>query len=393
MRSEIIIPIAFLCILTFSTITRLYYYFYLREFREQSLEGYLFSHPYIKNGYQNFQIKNINIKTGILPKYRLGDYLVVTPKNNNFTNSVYYPKITVQESRNISILNWISIYREKLILNVKRNLSQPYSGLVLGMTIGYKDDFPDDFLDLLKRTGTIHIIVVSGYNVALVVTFISTVFAFVGRKLNLFLAIISVLIFVCLAGFDPPVFRASIMGLIALIGIYSGNSRMSLYILYITLLVMLLVNPAYLIDIGFQLSGIATGAVILASVVTSEDTFISAIFVNTFVNLTIYPVISYYFGTISFISLISNIMILWMVPLVTFSGFLFFVFPTLFVKVFLVSLIDFYVFVMSVLGSRYLSFASITYKFSITYMLIYYLVLMFIYVFILKWKRYLNDSS
>ncbi len=391
MRSEIFIPVIFLLVLTFSTVARLYYYFYIRDIRGKGIEGYVFSHPYIKNGYQNFQIKSINIKTGIFPKYRLGDYLVVVPKNNDFTNSVYYPKITVQESRNISVLNWISVYREKLILKVKRNLSQPYSGLVLGMTIGYKDDFPDDFLDLLKRTGTIHIIVVSGYNVALVVTFTSSVFAFVGRKLNLFLAIISVLLFVCFAGFDPPVVRASIMGLIALIGIYSGNSRMSLYILYITLLVMLLVNPAYLIDIGFQLSAIATGAVILASMITSKDTFISAIFVNTFVNLTIYPVISYYFGTISFISLISNLMILWMVPLVTFSGFLFFVFPTLFVKVYLISLLDFYIFVTKVLGS--LEFASITYKFSITYMLIYYLVLLFIYLFIFKWKRYLNDSS
>lgn len=391
MRSEIFIPVIFLLFLTFSTVARLYCYFYIRDIRGKGIEGYVFSHPYIKNGYQNFQINGISIKTNIFPKYRLGDYLVVVPWKNGNPNSMYYPKITVQESRNISILNWISIYREKLVLNVKRNLPQPYSGLVLGMTIGYKDDFPDDFLDLLKRTGTIHIIVVSGYNVALVVTFISSVFAFVGRRLNLFLAIISVLIFVCLAGFDPPVVRASIMGLIALIGIYSGNSRMSLYILYITLLVMLLVNPTYLIDIGFQLSGIATGAVILASVVTSEDTFISAIFVNTFVNLTIYPVISYYFGTISFISLISNIMILWMVPFVTFSGFLFFVFPTLFVKVFLVSLIDFYIFITNALGS--LAFASITYKFSITYMLIYYLILLFVYVFILKWKRYLNDSS
>jgi len=393
MRSEIVAPIVFLMILTLSTVLRLYFYYQNSKqyFQYEHIEGYILSHPFNKDGFQNFQVKSINIKTGVFPKYRLGDYVVIIAKNNGSTNSVYYPKIEVQENRNLLILNKISIYRENLIFKAKRNLPEPYAGLILGMTMGYRDDFPHDFLDLLKRTGTIHIIVVSGYNVAIVILFISFVFTFFGRKINLLFVIISVLAFACLAGLDPPVVRASIMGLIAVIGTFSGNSRMSLYVLYITLLIMLLINPSYLFDIGFQLSGVATGTVILASMITTEVTFSSVVFVSSFVNLALIPPISYYFGTISLISLVSNLMILWIVPFVTFGGFVFFVFPIFVIKVFLVFLIDFYIVITKALGS--LEFASIDYRFSVAYIFTYYLVLFFIYLFIFKWKRYLNESN
>lgn len=391
MRSEILVPVLFLFFLTVSTVNRVYlYYSTLNIVQSGHIEGLILSHPYEKDGYQNFKLKNINVKVGPFPKYKLGDYVDVLSVKPIDKTVLYRPKVKLISEKNVHVLNVISDYRFRLISIVKRNISEPYSGLILGMTIGYKDDFPSDFLDLLKRTGTIHIIVVSGYNVSIVISSISTIFAMFGRRWNLFLCTVFVLLFAGLAGFDPPVVRASIMGIIAVIGSFYGNYRFPLYILYVTLAFMVLINPAYLSDVGFQLSAVATATVIVGSmVVKGLGTFISTVFITTFVNLAIYPIISYYFGTISLISILSNLLIMWVIPFITFGGFFFFLFPVFLLKLCLIIFIDFYLIWIRFLGN--LEFGYIQYKFSIADMFIYYFVLLFGYLLIFKWRSYLNE--
>jgi len=392
MRSEILVPILFLLFLTVSTVSRVYlYYSTLNVIQAGHIEGLILSHPFEKDGYQNFQIKNINIKVDPFPKYKLGDYVDVIVAKPSNERVLYRPKIELVNVKKVRVLNVISDYRFRLISIVKRNIPEPYSGLILGMTIGYKDDFPSDFLDLLKRTGTIHIIVVSGYNVSIVISGISIIFSMFFNRLNLLLSIIFVLIFAGLAGFDPPVVRASIMGIIAVIGSSYGNHRFSLYILYVTLASMVLVNPSYLTDIGFQLSAVATATVIVSSMfISGAKAFISTVFITTFVNLAIFPIISYYFGTISLISILSNLLVIWIIPFITFGGFFFFLFPVFLLKICLIIFIDFYLICIRLFGS--LEFGYVQYKFSIADMFIYYFVLLFGYLMIFKWKSYLNEK-
>lgn len=386
MRSEIFAPVLLLLSLTTLSVLRCYFYYSRFENSIKSVEGHVLSHPFEKNGYQYLEISGFNVRTFIFPKYELGDYLVINGRNHTNKKVFYNPDIKLVEAKSISIFKVFSDIRLSLVSKVKRSLPQPYSGLILGMTIGYKDDFPDDFLDLLKKTGTIHVIVVSGYNISIVASSMSVLFGAFGRRSSLFLTLISVLLFAAIAGFDPSVVRATFMGLIALIGSYYGKARFSLYILYITLMFMLLIKPAYLLDISFQLSAVATLSVILCSILNDgKESLFTSIFMTAFVSFSIFPIISYYFGTVSLLSILSNIFVSWAIPFITIGGFFFFILPVSLLKIALILFIDFYLVVSRFVGS--FDFGFINYKFSISILVTYYCVLLLSYLIIYRWRK------
>lgn len=391
MRSEILIPILFLSFLTISIVIRVYlYYSSISDQKIITVEGVILSHPYIKNGYQNLQISGVNVKTYPFPQYRLGDYVFITPKQVGYSKVLYFPDIEIIDRKNVSLLNSLSVFRSTLISRVKRNMSEPYSGLLLGMTIGYKDDFPEDFLYLLKKTGTIHIIVVSGYNISIVMSSISIIFGFLGKRLHLLFSIIFALLFAGIAGFDPSVVRATIMGLVTVIGAYYGSQRFPLYVLYSTLVLMIIVNPAYLFDISFQLSAVATFGVVVCSILENEkESIFSFMFMTIFVSLFIFPIISYYFETVSIISILSNLLVAWVIPFITIGGFLFLMFPVLLLKIVLIFFIDLYLVLIKFFGNFTIGY--INYKFSIAGIFLYYFILLVIYLIIYKWVRYFNE--
>jgi ComEC/Rec2-related protein len=217
-------------------------------------------------------------------------------------------------------------WREKLALNYRRLLPEPESSLVAGIVLGEKSRLPEEFYKALVSTGTIHVVVASGYNVMVVGGMILLgLLYFLKRKWATVGALAGMIVYGFMAGADPPVVRAVIMGSVIFVGQAIGRSSKVLWSLGLACWGMLMVEPLLVESISFQLSVMASvGLFWLEPKIRLwlEEREIENWILKTELLPTLAaqvmtgPVILYHFGRISWISPVVNVLILPFVPVI-----------------------------------------------------------------------------
>ncbi|MBU1256842.1 ComEC/Rec2 family competence protein [Patescibacteria group bacterium] len=216
--------------------------------------------------------------------------------------------------------------REKLALNYQRLLPEPESSLVAGIVLGEKSRLPEKFYNALINTGTIHIVVASGYNVMVVGSMIlGSLLYITSRRWATVGAVVGMLLYGLMAGADPPVVRAVIMGGVIFVGQAIGRSNKALWSLALAGWVMLMVEPLLIESVSFQLSVMASvGLFWLEPKLRRwfdekeiENWILKTELLPTLAAqaMTI-PVIWYHFGRISWISPLVNVLVLPLVPII-----------------------------------------------------------------------------
>lgn len=148
------------------------------------------------------------------------------------------------------------------ILN--QSLPEPHAGLLAGLLFGTKTTLSSEFYDALIRSGTLHIIALSGMNIGIVGSMIGkSLRLIVSRRIASLLTIGGILFFVWFVGPSPSIVRAAIMGSISLFAVVSGRQYWPLLSWILAVSVMILLNIQWLFDISFQLSALATLGIIL----------------------------------------------------------------------------------------------------------------------------------
>ena len=185
---------------------------------------------------------------------------------------------------------------------------------------------PKDFYQALRITGTLHIIALSGTNITIIINVLGSIFIVFGRRLALVLTIFFIVLFVFFVGPSASVVRASLMGVISLIGIFFGRQTYSLLIFFVSAVLMLVFWPAWLFDIGFQLSCLATLGIILFTghgglsgrglVRTLRADLKTTLAAQVFT----LPILFFNFHQISFISPVTNLLVGWVVQPITILG-------------------------------------------------------------------------
>ncbi len=183
--------------------------------------------------------------------------------------------VRIGEQRGFPPLRWIERLRlqtERLIdviyteTEVETPLLEPslHAKLLKGILLGKRSDVPTETLDLFRNSGTFHVLAVSGLHVGLVAMFCYFGFALFRfpQKILCLLTIIAVLIYACLIGFRPSVFRASLMAILFLLATLIDRDADLFNLLAFAALVLLLLNPLQLWDVGFQLSFIAVTSIV-----------------------------------------------------------------------------------------------------------------------------------
>lgn len=200
-------------------------------------------------------------------------------------------------------------------------------GLLLGLNQGLGDKLEEDF----RRSGIIHIVVLSGYNIMLVVTFVMFLLSFFLRqKSRMIFGLMAIVSFALIVGLSATVVRASIMAALLLIAQTFGRSYDVLRSLLVAGLIMLIINPYLLLfDIGFQLSFMATLGLILAlpwletgkqpEVLTSVRGYVVATIAT---QIAVLPLLIYHIGQVSVVSVLVNVLVLPMVPVAMLGAFL-----------------------------------------------------------------------
>ena len=149
---------------------------------------------------------------------------------------------------------------------VEAPISEPalHAQLLKGILLGKRSDVPTETLDIFRNSGTFHVLAVSGLHVGLVAMFCYFGFSLfrVPQKILCLLTIIAVLTYACLIGFRPSVFRASLMAILFLFATFIDRDADLFNLLAFAALVLLLLNPLQLWDVGFQLSFVAVASIV-----------------------------------------------------------------------------------------------------------------------------------
>lgn len=226
---------------------------------------------------------------------------------------------------------WLGNLRERWVEKLQKNLPEPMASLAAGILLGVKGQMSNDFYQALVKTGTLHIVAASGYNVSVVAEVIMrSVGTFMAREVAVGIAMVGIGMYVVLSGGSASVVRAGIMASLTMTAYYFGRPSEAKWLLMATVMLMLLYNPLYILDIGFQLSVMATAGLLYLEPRIREwinpkiggagkivQVYLAEYLYPTLA-ATIYtlPVILWHFGRVSWISPLTNILVLPSVPLV-----------------------------------------------------------------------------
>lgn len=304
--------------------------------------------PLVKEFYQEALLKpqNSNIlvltKLDKYEKLNPGDLVTIISNLKIPKESTFFDRISYLKSKKIfleseypqiikinqisSIDSYINSSRDLISKNLTSNLSEPETTLAKGLIVGDDNNFADDFKENLKNSGLSHITSVSGYNVAIIFAGILYLNRFINRKLLLILATTLIFFFWQLVGtYNLPTERATIMLSLATVGLLLGRRLNIFYLVLLSTLLMLLEYPYYLQNISFQLSlGAVLGILILAPRIIKilenknfKNIITEIIAVTLAVLIFTIPISYLTFNQTSSIAILSNILVLPLIPVLT----------------------------------------------------------------------------
>jgi len=286
------------------------------------ISGRLMTEPIRFSDTQYFRFAGLKVYLPLYPSVSYGDHLVIEGKmGEKYLEDV----VLVSHEETTSP---IFVTRNKLIHFYQSSLPEPHAALVSGITLGAKSSMPESFWNNLKSTGTAHVVVASGMNVAMTASFVmSLLLIIISRKKAVIITIVSIWIYTLMSGFDAPIVRAAIMGSIAFSAQGLGRLSESLRLLFISAIIMLFANPRWGTDLGFILSFLATLSLILfESKIRNRIQFIPGVFreglsTSLAAQIGVAPVIFYVFGQFNLFSPAINALILWTIaPIMVISS-------------------------------------------------------------------------
>lgn len=213
--------------------------------------------------------------------------------------------------------------RYRLERVVESAIPEPEASLLIGIMFGSKRIFLAYFNSSLSSSGVSHIIAASGYNVALVAQFVDTLTRRGSGKGVIFLKILLIWGFSVFSGLSLSLVRASTMSTLGLVALLFGrdSNRGATLILCVTFLIVL--NPFVIHDVGFLFSfACVTGLLFFPKCLGGiKSKFVKESVLPTLTSILFtLPISVIFFGKVSLISLLSNIVLLPIVESTIFWG-------------------------------------------------------------------------
>lgn len=292
------------------------------------------------------EINNVLVRVPAYPEYKYGDEVsvigkITIPKNfqpedntrafdyqsyltkDDIFYQMYFPKVSVLEHNKGNIIREkLFTFKSWLIKNISQNIPEPEASLASGITLGAKQSLGEELIMKFRETGVAHIVVLSGYNIAVVAGIISRLIMFMPFTIRLIMSAFGIVLFAVMVGGGATVVRATAMALVVIIARVLGREGDALRVLVLVGGLMVFVNPMILLhDVSFQLSFSATLAIVVfVPVIEKYFSFVSnrvlrEIVVTTFATqIFVLPLIMYHMGSVSLVGFIANIFILPVVP-------------------------------------------------------------------------------
>ncbi|MGB7084223.1 MAG: ComEC/Rec2 family competence protein [Phormidesmis sp.] len=156
-------------------------------------------------------------------------------------------------------------WRARIVSAQGRWLGEPAGNLLSAMTLGRKAvDLPFDVKDAFIQAGLAHTLAASGFHVSLILGLVLGALKSRRPRVQALVGVLALAIYTGLTGLQPSVVRAAVMGMGVLIGLFMQRQVKPLGCLLVAVNLILLCNPQWIWDVGFQLSAMATLGLIVS---------------------------------------------------------------------------------------------------------------------------------
>ncbi|MBI4593461.1 MAG: DNA internalization-related competence protein ComEC/Rec2, partial [Candidatus Rokubacteria bacterium] len=217
---------------------------------------------------------------------------------------------------------WYARARRAALGVIERALPSASAALLEGLLLGERRGLPLEIDEAFRRAGVYHVLAVSGFNVALVagpVFGLSTLAGF-GRRPSALAAMVAIVGFALVAGPEPSVLRAVVMGVVMLGALLLDRNASVVNGLALAAMILLAAHPGDLADPGFQLSFAATGGIVLAPL--PRGWLLGALGVSVAAQLAVLPIALVHFNQLSTIGVVANLGVVPLAGVATIVGFL-----------------------------------------------------------------------
>ena len=203
-------------------------------------------------------------------------------------------------------------------------LSGDQYAVVAAMALGDKSALTHELKDTYSKTGASHILALSGLHLGIIYALLSMLV--VGRRWQLMTQvaiILSIWAFVFLVGMSASVVRSAVMLTVYALLAIGHRQKMSVNTLAFTAIIMLLISPQALFDVGFQMSFMAVFAILLFVPLFYRPFSAEYLMTHRIVNwlwgmiavsiaaqIGVAPLIAYYFGRFSCYFLLTNFIVI-----------------------------------------------------------------------------------
>ena len=259
-------------------------------------------------------------------EFDYGRYLTLNDIQGMATIAGSEDLVVIKESSLSNFNSFVGAIQRMLYSTIDRFHSAEHASFLKGVILGYRADLSTEIKQSFMNTGTVHILAVSGSNVAVIVLIIYSAFGFLRlpKRLTGLGTIGGIILFTFVTGASPSVVRAGIMATVILLGTMFERRTDVYNSLSVAAIIILLIDSNALYDVGFQLSFAAVLSIvyfypILERLITriperfeeikGVDYVLKLFAVSLAAQIGTLPFTAYYFGRVSVVSLLANLIV------------------------------------------------------------------------------------
>lgn len=296
-----------------------------------------------KNGQQQIKIKNVGLNgqplegqvwlsTDSRIKIKRSDIISASGKLSEGFGS-FSASMHRGEINKVTAIEHADVGRETrdwFAALIRKAVGEPEASLGIGFLTGQHSTLPEGLNNNLKVLGLTHIIVASGYNLTILVRFARRWLMGISKYTATLGSVLLILGFIMVTGSSPSMTRAGLITGLSLAAWYYGRRIHPLVLLSFAAGLTVLVNPTYLWgDLGWYLSFAAFGGVIILSPLLlnyfwgeNEPNAVLRVVIETLsAQILTAPIIAFSFGQYATLALVSNLLILPLIPLAMIATF------------------------------------------------------------------------
>jgi len=295
-------------------------------------------------------------------------------------------------------LRFFLVLKQRINFGLSKIIPEPQLSLMKSLFFGGKANLPFELKKQIRQVGLSHLVAVSGLHLTIVTQIVSSCLnaLLLTGFLNFLLSVFFILGFTVMADFSASVIRAAIMAILLLITRLTHRLYNSSFALIFAVLLMTLLNPRIMIDdFGFQLSVLATAAIVYLypvfekwpfwqkDIFKGQLTFLKETLLLSFSALVfVVPWIIYKTQVFSLVTPLTNLLIVPLVPIIMVFGFLvallnFIFFPLAFLLGFCLNFLLSYMLQIIALFSQWRLAEVLLPHFNAFWLVIYYCLLIY----------------